>query len=179
MWVPLIVLAVWLVASAFYFVNYRRVHKPVPGLAIGFLVSIALFWAVYLLFHGGPVWARSLIIALWLLAGGGLLIAWRRSREKDATTSYQSGVTREALSTVDELVERLQSLGYTVTADVKYEDHAFSYIAQKACFEVDKLSFVETFFMIERFQSLDEATLSDYGETCGKYAMCHRRIHLP
>ena len=179
MWIPLLILGIWLMVVALSFANYRRIRRPVPGLAVAVYVSLALFWAVFPLLHEGTMWPRCLIAALWLLAAAGLLLVWRRSREKDIPSPYQAGLTKGPVATVDGLAERLRSLGFTVTPDVSFDGQAFSFVAQKAGFDTSRLCFVETFFMIAQFSHLDEATLPEYSKKCAKYAGCHRRISLP
>lgn len=77
------------------------------------------------------------------------------------------------------VVKRLQSSSFKISADVRFRDQSFTYVAKKTAFRSERGGFVGTFFVFAELEDLDLTTLRHYSRKGFGYACRRCRIPLP
>lgn len=75
--------------------------------------------------------------------------------------------------------QRFKDERFHIDNNITYKNQHFEYIAKRIRFEIDKLSFVDTFFLLARFSSLDRNALREFSAKCFRYAKRARGIISP
>ena len=77
------------------------------------------------------------------------------------------------------VLDRLRSSGFKTTTAVQHRRYTFAHVAKRTAFEAWKYGFVETFFVLAEFDSLDHDTMRNYSKACWSYALRRTRVPLP
>jgi hypothetical protein len=88
----------------------------------------------------------------------------------------QQDLTEAYLATV---LQRLRDEGFGCQENVGHGDYVFRWVAKRTRFELTKFGFSETFFVFERFGSLDLDSLKAFSANCFGYATKAKSIPLP
>ena len=76
------------------------------------------------------------------------------------------------------ITQRLKTRGFRISENITYKNQIYDYIARRRRFELNKTSFVATFFEFAKFTSIDINALSEFSAKSFKYATKNSGIPL-